>query len=300
MSYTETYMDLSIITVTYQSANYIDACILSVVTHTLACDYEHLIVDNGSTDGTVELIENGYLGYVHLIKSDQNIGFAAANQLALKKAKGRYLLFLNPDMQIHEGFLDTLITWMETHTDAGIAGCKLLDSSFNCHEALRPSKFPSLLPYLPAFLKCRPFFCTVHPRFFYTRFRDDLQQEVDVVRGSFLLMKREVLEKLGFAFNPRYFILFEDIDTCHAVKHLGYKILYTPMISCIDHFGRSFLSQTKAWKYLQMARSLKTYVRRWHSPWHLCWLNCVIPIGFLLRVPEWGIQDAWNALKSKD
>ncbi len=291
-------MDLSIITVTHQSKAYIDACILSVVTSTLDCSYEHIIVDNASTDGTVELIESGYLNYVKLIKNSTNLGFAAANNQALKQARGRYVLFLNPDMQIHKGFLDTLIAWADTKPQMGLAGCKLLDEFKDPHPVLRPSKFPSALPYLPAFLGLRPFFCSVHPRFWYPSFNDDAEQEVEMVRGAFMLVRREVLDKLGFGFDPRYFILFEDIDLCREVRRLGYQVLYTPIVSCIDYLGRSFVKQTKAWKYLHVARSLQIYFRKWHSPAHRLWLPVVSVLGFLLRIPRWGVRTSVSALKN--
>ena len=130
---------------------------------------------------------------------------------------------------------------MESKSDVGLASCKLLGSDAKPHDALRPCKFPTLNPYLPAFLKLKPFFCTVHPHFFYPSFDDELEQEVEVIRGAFMLMKREVFEKLGRAFDLHYFILFEDVDLCREVKRLGYKILYFPKISCIDYFGSSFL-----------------------------------------------------------
>jgi GT2 family glycosyltransferase len=291
-------MDLSVITVTYQSEAYIDGCIMSVIAHTTKCTYEHIIVDNGSTDGTVDLIEGYYSNYVHLIKNQKNTGFAHANNQAVKRAQGRYLLFLNPDMQICSGSLDSLIEWMEGRPEVGIAGCKLLSHLHTPHPALRPCKFPSLRPYLPSFLKLRPFFCFIHPQFFYPSFEDDKEQSVDVVRGAFMLMRKEVVDTLGFAFNPSYFILLEDIDICRTMKHLGYQVVYNPTVSCIDHFGRSFLHQSKPWRYLQVGRSLKTYVQKWHSPFHLIWLNIIIVIGFLLRIPEWGWKDALKALKS--
>jgi GT2 family glycosyltransferase len=290
-------MDLSIITVTYQSRAFIDACILSVPIHILNCSYEHIIVDNGSTDGTVELIENGYSQYVRLIKNSKNCGFAQANEQALHYATGRYLLFLNPDMQMHEGFLDSMISWMDVRPEVGVAGCTLLSAAHAPHEALRPCTFPSLSPYLSALLKFKPFFCTIHPRFFYPHFDDAKEQEVDVVRGAFMLMRRAIYDKLGHAFDTKYFILLEDVDLCHEVKRLGYKVVYTPQISCIDYFGRSFLKQTGAWKYLRLTQSLRTYARKWHSPLHLLWLYPAIILGFLLRIPEWGLKNSWKALK---
>ncbi|HEY2811496.1 MAG TPA: glycosyltransferase family 2 protein [Rhabdochlamydiaceae bacterium] len=292
-------MDLSIITVTYQSKEFIEACILSVSARILACSYEHIIVDNASTDGTVECIESGYSNYVHLIKNSSNRGFAAAHQQALAITKGRFLLLLNPDMQLYEGFLDMLIAWMEQNPSFGLASCKLLTSSHLPHDALRPCKFPHLAPYCPAFLKVKPFFCTVHPQFFYSAFEDDREQEVDVVRGAFMLVRREIFEKLGYVFDPRYFILLEDVDLCQEVKRLGYKVMYTPQVSCVDYFGRSFLSQTKAWKYLQLAKSFKIYVCKWHNPLHLFWIYPAIIIGFLLRMREWGFKASLEALKNR-
>ena len=106
-------MDLTVVTVTYQSREYIDGCILSVATHILHSTYEHIVVDNGSTDGTADFVEQGYSHYVRLIRNRVNLGFAAANAQAVKEAKGRYILFLNPDMQLCEGSLDTLIAWMD-------------------------------------------------------------------------------------------------------------------------------------------------------------------------------------------
>lgn len=292
-------MDLSIVTVTYRSVDFIADCILSVVCHTLNIKYEHIIVDNGSQDGTVELIEEGYLNYVRLIKNDRNLGFAAANKLGVEVAKGRYLLFLNPDMQIHEGYLDVLVAWMEKHPLVGIASCKLLNFLEKAHPVLRPMKFPSLFPYFSMFIYPKPFFCTVHHKFYYESFQDDVEQEVEIVRGSFMIMPREIIDKTGFAFDPRYFLLLEDVDICKHVKKLGYKVVYTPIITAIDLLGQSFLTKSTAWKYLQMTRSLKIYVSKWHSKWHLIWLHFFIPIGFILRIPIWGIKNSWGAFRKE-
>lgn len=290
-------MDLSIITVTYQSRDYIDACILSVVAHTLDSTFEHLIVDNGSDDGTVELIEKCYGSHVKLIKNLENRGFSAANNQALKMAQGRYVLFLNPDMQLQSGFLDTLIKWMDENPSIGLASCRLLNCFNLPTPCLRPSRFPSLSPYLPALLKLRPFFCTVHPRFFYSSFDDHCQQDVEVVRGAFMLLPKTALDQLGFGFDPNYFLLFEDVDLCREIKRLGYRVVYTPKVSCIDYFGRSFHQHSQPWKYLHMAKSFKTYLRKWHHPLNLLWVHSLLALGFLLRIPEWGLKNSLAAIR---
>ncbi len=289
-------MDLSIITVTYQSVNTIDTCILSVLTSTISISYEHIIIDNGSSDGTVQLIENGYKNCVKLIKNEYNEGFAKANNQGLFHAQGGYILFLNPDMKIQNGYLDDLLSWAKKQKNLGIASCKLIDHSGKPHPVLRPSKAPYLFPYLPAFLNLQPFFCSVYSGFFYSSFDDDKEMEVEIVRGAFMLIKKTSMIKNN-AFDPVFFILFEDIDLCLRMRKEGFKIIYTPIISCIDYFGKSFEKQTDAWKYFHMVKSFSQFVKRWHHPIHLLWVIPIAAIGFLLRIPSWGIKDSMKALK---
>ncbi|NDD57848.1 MAG: glycosyltransferase family 2 protein [Chlamydiae bacterium] len=289
-------MDLSIITVTYQSKEFIDTCILSVWTHLFTCEYEHIIVDNASNDGTVELIEEGYLNYVRLIKNTKNVGFAAANNQALKEARGNFVLFLNPDMQVCKGSIDEFINWAATIPDLGIASCKLVNHKQQAHDALRPSKFPQLRYFFPSFLNIIPFFCTVHPSSFSSSFRDEIIQEVELVRGAFMLIPRQVIDKIGYGFDPKYFILYEDVDLCKTMASLGLRVLYNPSLMCIDFFSRSFLEQSNAWKYLQLCKSLKTYIKKWHSRWHLFWITPISWLGFIIRIPRWGFRVSWLSL----
>src|SRR6185503_9657849 len=106
-------IDVSVITVTQQSNECIADQILSVSMSALHVQYEQIIVDNASTDGTIELIEQGYSTYVSFIKNGKNLGFAAANNQAFSLSKGRYFLFLNPDMRLELGALDKMIPWMD-------------------------------------------------------------------------------------------------------------------------------------------------------------------------------------------
>lgn len=284
------FMDLSIITVTYQSKDYIDRCILSVITHTLKCTYEHIIVDNGSTDGTIELIEMGYSSFVHLIKNTKNLGFAAANNQAALLAKGRYFLFLNPDMELHKGYLDSLIEWMDKRPDVGMSSCKLLCNIKIPSIYLRPHQFFTLFSCCAWVLNFRSI--VFHPKSHYSDFDDDMEREVDLIRGSFMFTRRQIFEKLGFAFDPRYFILVEDIDLCHEVKRLGYKIMYLPCVDCIDYHGRSFNRRTDLWRDMNVMSSFAIYAWKWHKPHHQLWLQIAIVFGILFRIPRW-IKNAW-------
>ena len=289
-------MDLTIITVTYRSVKYIDSCILSIVTHLFKSSYEHIIVDNASDDGTVECIESGYLNHVRLIKNSRNLGFAAANNIALQCAKGRYILFFNPDMQIERGSLDDLLAWADTVPDLGIATCQLIDHTGHPHAMLRPVRLPLLKHYIASFFRCRPFISSVMPHLSYPFFDDHQIQEVEQVRGAFMLIPKHRLDTLGYGFDPMYFILFEDVDLCKQMQVDGYKVLYNPMVGCIDFCSRSFFECCPAWKYCHAVKSLKTYVKKWHSSWHLMWLNVFIGIGFVMRMRSWGLRKSVQSL----
>jgi len=277
-------MDLSIITVTYQSKKFIEKCILSILTNTLRINYEHIIIDNASTDGTVGLIETSYLPYVTLIKNSKNLGFAKANQIGVEKAKGDFFLFLNPDIEIYEGYLDTLITFMKTREDIGVLGCKLLDFQHAQSIKLMPTKSP--LPSLWFFylLNLRTLYHPKNP-WLNQNFNMDIEQEVDCLRGAFMLIPRKIYELLGFCFDPAYFILMEDLDICQEVKRLGYKVFYNPQVHCIDFYGRSFFRTSSLWRYLQLSKSIQIYARKWYSPWHLLWIYPLRILGIFIRLP---------------
>jgi len=269
-------MDLSVITVTHHSKEYIEDQIFSLMMSCFKLRFEHIVVDNASTDGTPAFIEERFPNQVTLIKNDQNIGFSKANNQGLQIAKGRYLLFLNPDMCIKEGDLDSFIQWMDERPDVGLAGCKLLDPmGKECPDGL-PRPFPRLGGSLLWLLRLDS------PK--NKKSSAGSPQEVEAVKGAFLLVRREILEKLGWGFDPRYFLLFEDMDLCREINRLGYKNFHYPNLACVDYISRSFALKSKKWIYREFTKSMLAYFRKWH-PWYQWMLIAMmIPIGFLLRL----------------
>lgn len=110
----------------------------------------------------------------------------------------------------------------------------------------------------------------------------DKEQEVDSVRGSFMIMRREVFEKLGFAFDPRYFIWFEDVDICREVQRLGYKVVHTPIISCVDYIGQSFKQRTTLWKQKNFTKSMLQYFQKWTPSYTWIWIAVFRPVGIAM------------------
>ncbi len=277
-------MDLSIITVTYQSRGFIPYLIGSVMASGVLIDYEHWIVDNASADGTAELVREQYGHVVQLIANRRNEGFAAANHAAVQRAKGRYLLFLNPDMELMPFSMDRAVAWMDAHPDVGIAGCRLLDVNGSPNPALQPRRFPGKGYFLGTFLGLFKLFPALESSFFYSDFKSDCEQEVDHVRGAFMLVRREVVEKLGRAFDLGYYLLVEDMDFCREVKALGYRVMYTPSLACTDYFHQSFQQRSEFWKFFKLKKSLLRYLWKWEPYWFSFGMTLLFPISILIHI----------------
>jgi len=263
--------DLSVITVTHQSASYIEEQVFSVVSGAIRATVEQIVVDNASTDGTVELLEGLGLMVKRVIVNRENRGFAAANNQALEYASGRYFLFLNPDMRVQEGSLDRLVAWMDEQGDVGISSCLLVDAEGSALAVGSARALPTFFKEVLWLLRLD---------FLYGKSR---KGEVEMVKGAFMLVRRELIERLGFAFDPRYFLLYEDADLCREARSLGYKIAIHPDARCIDFNSRSFAHKPGQWIYYCYVQSMLRYFRKW-GPWYQ-WIGiaCLIPVGACLR-----------------
>ncbi|PIR03419.1 MAG: hypothetical protein COV60_00385 [Candidatus Magasanikbacteria bacterium CG11_big_fil_rev_8_21_14_0_20_43_7] len=276
-------MNLSVITVTWNSKEQIDEQIRSVFAGCRDITCEEIVVDNGSTDGTVEYVQ--VLGEtdsnlsVQIIANDENKGFGAANNQGLEISKGEYVLFLNPDMRVEPGSLDRILDWMKQHEDVGIVSVKLVDREGNFVWDASPRRLPKLWEQLALILKIPHVFPSLLNHYHMRDMDPDAEQDVDSIRGSFMLMRREFLDKTGWAFDPRFFIWYEDVDICREAERHGYRVVYTPVIQCVDYVGQSFKKRTTLWKQKQFTKSMLVYFKKWH-PWYVwMWIGLLRPVG---------------------
>ncbi len=272
--------DLSIITVTWNSSELIGEQIQSVL---LACkknSFEQIVIDNASADNTVSFIKEKYQ-HVHVIANTENKGFGVANNQGVNIANGKFFLFLNPDMRLYEGTLDTMVQWMESHSDVGIASVKLVDEKGNLNYDAQPRRFPRLWEQLALILKLPHIFPFLLNAYMMKGFDADKEQSVDSVRGSFMLMRRELVQQLGWAFDPRYYIWYEDVDICREAHRLGYKVVHTPIISCVDYVGQSFKKRDTLWKQKNFTRSMLVYYKKWEKWYVWIWIALFRPLGIL-------------------
>jgi GT2 family glycosyltransferase len=277
----ESTMDLSVITVTWNSEDLIAEQIRSVQAGAKQIHIEQFIVDNASTDNTVSLVEEMF-PEVTVIANDENKGFGAANNQAALQAEGDFLLFLNPDMRVEPETLDILVDWMKKHHNVGILSPRLVDEHGELHTEATPRRFPRLWEQLALILKVPHVFPGILHRYHMRGFADTKLQEVGSVRGSFMLMRKSMIQQLGWAFDPRYYIWYEDVDICREAKRLGYKVVYNPAVSCVDYVGQSFKKRTTLWKQKQFTASMLTYYKKW-EPWYISmWIAIFRPVGLLL------------------
>lgn len=271
-------MDLSIITVNTNGKDKILDQIQSVLDATKNISFEQIISDNGSTDGSIEEIRRRFPN-VKIIENGKNLGFGAANNNALPLVSGEFILLLNPDMRVLPGTLEKIVDWLRVHEDVGIVSCKLTDEAGNFLEDAKPRRYPGVFDQVALLLKIPHVFPQVLDHYMYKGFDPEKEQEVDTVRGSFMLTRRSIIDRLGWIFDPRYFIWFEDVDTCREIKKMGLKIIYTPLISCVDYVGTTFKKQPTLMKQKWFTTSMLQYFQKW-EPWYKwMWIALFRPVG---------------------
>ncbi len=231
-------MDLSVIIVNYNVRQFLENALVSIKRSLSGIDSEIIVVDNNSDDGSVEMLREKFPD-VCLIASGTNMGFARANNVALKRAAGKCLLLINPDTIVQEDTCRVMLDFLSTHPDVGLAGCKILNSDGTFQLACRRS-FPT--PWV-AFTKVSGL-SSLFPRsrlfgkYNLTYLNPDKMYEVDAVSGSFMMMSRRAFEAVG-VLDESFFMYGEDLDWCYRTKQAGFKVYYVPTTKLIHFKGES-------------------------------------------------------------
>ncbi|HRI45819.1 MAG TPA: glycosyltransferase [Ignavibacteriaceae bacterium] len=241
-------MDLSIIIVNYNVKEFIQNLLHSIQQASKNLKVEVIIVDNASDDGSIELISEKF-PWVKLIINKENLGFSKANNIGLKIAAGKYLLLLNPDTLVQEDTFEKMISFFESNSKVGMAGCKILNPDGTLQLACRRSfpgpwtSFCKVSGLSSLFPKSRLF-----ARYNLTYLDENQTYEVDAISGSFMMVNREVYEKIG-GLDEIFFMYGEDLDWCYRVQKAGYKVYYFHGTQIIHYKGestkRSSLDETK-------------------------------------------------------
>jgi GT2 family glycosyltransferase len=248
-------MDLSIVIVSWNVADLLVDCLRSILRHPPAGAYELLVVDNASQDQTVAVVREQF-PQVRLIRNTENVGFAAANNQAIKVATGRYILLLNPDTLVHEGTLQRLIDFLEAHPRAAAAG--------SLYESPDGSLQPSCFPYPTVW---RELWRLVHLDRLHAfgvydmqRWSRETERQVDSLQGASLLLRRSALEETGLL-DTGYFMYTEEIDLCYRLHRQGWSLFWVPR-SRITHFGGQSTRQVALKMFLCLYGSKVQFFRK--------------------------------------
>lgn len=277
-------IDVSIIIVSFNTSELTSKCISSIIRHTKGITYEIIVIDNNSSDDSVDKLKSlskTTKVNIKIIENNKNHGFGYANNQGIKKSNSnsKYILFLNSDTKISTNVIPVMVNLLEGRQDVGVVSCKLL----NANLTVQPTGgyFPTLirvfswmiiqdLPLVDLIIK--PF----HPKAnsFY-----NIEQELDWVTGAFFMIRREVVKTSG-VFDTDYFMYTEETDYCFRIRKSGWKILYSPMSSIIHYGGSSGTS----WSFVSREfDGVKLFFKKHYPSWQIPFLRLLLKIGALLR-----------------
>lgn len=231
-------MDLSIIIVNYNTMELTRNVLASIYKNTYTFDYEVFVVDNASTDNSIEMVKKEFAMTI-LIESKTNLGFSKANNIAIQSAKGRYILLLNSDTEVMENTFDSCIKYMDKCLDIGALGCKVVLPDGSLDKACKRS-FPTPENALYNTLKLDKLFPKSRKFGAYnlSYLNEDHIHEIDCLVGAFMLVRRQVIAEIG-ALDEDFFMYGEDIDWCYRIKQAAWKIVYYPMVKIVHYKGGS-------------------------------------------------------------
>jgi len=237
---------LSIVILNYNTKNLLFDCLYSLEKIIDEIDFEVIVVDNGSTDGSIQELQkskfspsqrlsrvgdnnqNDRLKLI-IIENRDNLGFAKGNNVAKNSVNGKYVVFLNSDTIVYSGALKTCVDYLEKHKDVGAISCKVVLSDGSLDKDTRRSFITPWIGFVHIFTRLDRIFprSKLIAKYWYGYLPEDQTHEVDAIQGAFFMSPKEVLDKVGW-FDEDYFLDGEDIDLSWKIKEAGFKVIYYP------------------------------------------------------------------------
>ena len=258
-------MDLSIIILSYNTRDITDEALSR-----LPEDAEVIVLDNASTDGSVEMIKKKY-PWVKLIVSKINTGFSKGNNIAMKQSNNPFILFLNSDCFVEEDSLLKSLKFFKEHPDCGVLGVKLVyeNGALQPSAGFLPNPFNTIL-WIFGIAN------SFHPRnkFFYKA-----EKQVGWVTGAFFMIKRQIFEKVG-GFDENIFMYMDEVDLCKRVNFGGFKVYFTPSIQ-VTHLQRSSQALPER-VFVKELAGIRYYFQKYYGGIYP-WVRLFLVLGLVLR-----------------
>ncbi len=254
-------MDASLIIVSWNAKDHLINCLNSILKFRKN-GWEIIVVDNGSTDGGPDVVENQF-PMVQMIKNNENLGFARANNIGIRVSTGRYVCFINSDVIVQDGCIEKLMEVMDQNPSVGMCGPKIL----NPDGTLQPScqNFPGVWNNFCHAIGLNCIF--PHSAFFsepYMKYwPHDSVRRVDALNGCFWIVRRTALDHVGLL-DENFFIYGEDVDWCKRFHDTGWDVVFFPQAQAV-HFGAASSSRAPIRFYIEMQKADLFYWRKHHG-----------------------------------
>jgi len=249
---------VSIIIVNWNTKEMTARCLRSVameIDQSVTCEYEVIVVDNASADGSVSMLRNDF-AWVRLICNEKNVGFARANNQAIAISQGELVLLLNSDTEVLKGAINELVAFMWQHPHAGAAGARLLNEDgslqVSCRRMLTPERELWRLLYLER----------VWSRAEYNMRSWDGQspRQVEVIMGACMMLHKKALDQVG-NLDERYFMYTEEVDLCYRLAQAQWDVWYVPSAQ-VMHYGQASSRKEAEKMFVQLYRSKVQFYRK--------------------------------------
>jgi len=288
-------LDVSIIIVSWNTKEILIDCLESIFEQTRDTEFEVVVVDNCSSDGSVEMVASEF-PQVRLIENSENKGFAAANNQGMTISRGRYVLLLNPDTIVLDGAIQKTVNYADQNSEAGVVGCRVIWPDGRRQNSC--FRFPTLaLVAIGSTLFFRMAKSLYHPllnpdRYPYLDFNQE--QNVDAVAGCFFLVRRKVIDQVGM-FDEDFFMYGEEAEWCHRIAKEGWRIRYFPGAEIIHLYGASS-SQVEDDTKVNKRKGTLLFLHKTRGPFCAWLANLIMAVGVLLRIPFWVFVDIFSLM----
>jgi GT2 family glycosyltransferase len=276
-------IDVSICIVTYHARDFLRDCLRSIYRTVDSVSFEIIVVDNHSEDGTLEILHSDFSD-VHLLVNDQNTGYTRPNNQAMRISLGRYILLINPDTLVEPNTITELAAFLDTHPEVGIVGPKVLNRDGTLQKQCRRSEARpwDAICYFSGLSRLFP-----HDKRFagylMTYLDEDLTHEAEAVSGSCMLIRRQVIDQIGYQ-DENFFAYQEDTDYCRRARLAGWKVFYNPSAQII-HYGGEGGSQVQPYRaIIEWHRSYYLYYRKHFAKDYPIIFSVVYYFGMLMKL----------------
>jgi GT2 family glycosyltransferase len=303
MNTTETdfAMKLSIIIVNYNTRELLEQVLQSIRDNACARQYEVIVVDNHSTDGSVAMLHERFPA-VGRIENDYNAGFSKANNQGAAIAAGEYLLFLNSDTVLQEHALDVLLSMLEDHHEVAMAGAKLLNEDGSLQRSC------GIFPNLETEFYLRSFLSRLFPennlfsKYKLAPERYQAQMPVDWLSGACLMIRKSIFDQVQ-GFDENFYMFYEDVDLCYRIRNLGYAIMYLPDALCMHRHGGSWL-HVREIPVRNSCRSALYFFEKHYPVWQGWLLRLLllleVILAYLIFAPYlWSRKEKLSAIRAR-